>query len=126
MREREREVCFLIGAGDEVLWSDASSSPVELPDSRARWEAIWSRREALVEIAHSHPFGPLGFSLEDATTMSALTQALGRALRFSVVAPSGVVARDEHGEDRVLTGADEPPWAKRLRNESNMKGGESG
>ena len=34
------EVCFLVDRGARVLWSDASSSPVALPDSRARWEAI--------------------------------------------------------------------------------------
>ena len=45
-----REVFFLIGHGDAILWSDASSSPVALPDSRARWEAIWRHREALSEI----------------------------------------------------------------------------
>ena len=51
----QREVCFLIGKGGEILWSDASDSPVALPESRARWEAIWNNREHLEVIAHSHP-----------------------------------------------------------------------
>ncbi|MBW2458668.1 MAG: hypothetical protein JRI68_29490 [Deltaproteobacteria bacterium] len=40
-------------------------------------------------IAHSHPMGPVAFSQEDQTTMSALDSALGRRLRFSVVARMG-------------------------------------
>ena len=39
-----REVCVLIGRDGAVLWSDASDSPVALPDSRERWEAIWRLR----------------------------------------------------------------------------------
>ena len=71
-----REVCLLIGRGDSILWSDASASPVWLPDSRERWDAIWRHRAELVEIAHSHPVGPLAFSGEDETTMAALAAAL--------------------------------------------------
>lgn len=115
-----REVCFLIGEGDVVLWSDASDSPLALPDSRARWEAIWSRRDVLVEITHSHPVGPLGFSEEDRTTMQALRSALGRPLRFSVVAPDGMVADAGEGELRVEV---EPWWALLLRLSSGMTPG---
>src|SRR3954470_22476208 len=86
-----REVLLLIGEDDVVLWSDASDSPVALPDSRTRWEAIWSRRDRIVEIAHSHPVGPQAFSREDETTMTALVSALGRPILFSVVAPHGMV-----------------------------------
>ncbi|MBU8894275.1 hypothetical protein KRR26_01590 [Corallococcus sp. M34] len=113
-----REVCALIGRGGVVLWSDASNNPVLLPDSRTRWEAIWRLRAELVEIAHSHPVGPRGFSHEDETTMRALTEALGRAVRFSVVAPDGMVARIG-GEDVHL--ALEPEWAAWLRRASGMR-----
>jgi hypothetical protein len=114
---RLREVCLLIGRGGTVLWSDASDSPVWLPDSRARWEAIWRLRGELEEIAHSHPVGPLGFSAEDETTMAALTEALGRPVRFSVVAPDGMVLR-ENGRDVRVT--EEPGWTGCLRVESGM------
>jgi hypothetical protein len=107
-----REVCFLIGADGAVLWSDASTTAFALPDSRDRWDAIWSRRAELVEIAHSHPLGPLGFSEEDRTTMLALRSALGRAMRFSVVAPDGVLADSGAGPERVVP---EPAWAAALR-----------
>jgi len=109
-----REVFFLIGRGGALLWSDASESPSLLPDSRARWEAIWEHRAELEELAHSHPQGPLAFSGEDETTMTALESALGKPLRFSVVSPEGVIRR-ESGETKRLERDDEPWWAALLR-----------
>ncbi len=91
-----------------------------MPDSRARWEAIWSRRETLIEIAHSHPVGPLAFSYEDQTTMEALEPALGRTLRFSVVAPTGMIAR-EGANGETLRIDPEPWWADLLRQLSGME-----
>ena len=113
-----REVCFLIGRDGTVLWSDASTSPVWLPDSRARWEAIWRLRAELEEIAHSHPVGPLGFSAEDETTMEALAAALGRSVRFSLVAPEGMVVRAD-GRDALVK--QEPAWTALLRADSGMQ-----
>jgi hypothetical protein len=112
-----REVCFLVGEDGQVLWSDVGTSPTALPDSPARWQAIWRLRQRLAEIAHSHPVGPLAFSAEDETTMAALAAALGRAPRFSVVAPGGMVARVGGADVRV---ADEPKWAADLRRASGM------
>ena len=118
----QREVCLLIGRGNAVLWSDASASPVALPDSRTRWEAIWQHRHELEEIAHSHPIGPLAFSSEDESTMKALCGALGRALRFVVVAPRGSVARaGSDGADQILPLRDEPWWTGLLRLASGMQ-----
>ena len=125
-----REVCLLIGEDDIVLWSDASDSPVLLPDSRARWEAIWSRKDQLVEIAHSHPVGPHAFSREDETTMAALVSALGRSLTFSVVSPRGMirttidpkkVATTTDEQDEATLVEDEPWWASLLRLASGMQ-----
>lgn len=114
----KREVCFLIGAKGEVLWSDASSSPLALPDSRERWEAIWSRRTALVEIAHSHPLGPEAFSEEDRSTMRALDDALGRKVRFSLVTPAQYLVRGE-GDEAVT--AVPPAWVAALRTASGLE-----
>jgi hypothetical protein len=113
-----KELCFLIGRGGALLWADEGTSAVALPDSRARWEAIWKHRDELEEIAHSHPAGPLGFSAEDESTMAALGSALGRPLRFSVVAPDGMIARED-GADRPVS--PEPWWARLLRLSSGMK-----
>ena len=112
-----REVFFLIGRGDVVLYCDASESPVAIPDSRRRWEEIWRRRKVLTEIAHSHPVGPLAFSREDETTMAALSTALGKTPRFSVVAPGGMIRREENS-DRIVK--PEPWWAALLRLASGM------
>jgi len=113
-----REVCFLIGDGERVIWADLGDSPTALPDARSRWDALWARRADLVEVSHSHPVGPLAFSEEDMTTMSAVDAALGRAVTWSVVAPSGMVrisagraAEVEHNE---------PWWADLLRAASGM------
>ena len=94
-----REVCFLIGDGEQVLWADASDSPTALPDSRARWEAIWSHRDELAEIAHSHPNGPEQFSQEDEETMAALASALGKVPRFFTI--NSILRRHLHFERLV-------------------------
>jgi hypothetical protein len=126
MASNLREVFFLIGEGETILWSDPSGSPVLLPDSRERWEAIWSRRDRIIEIAHSHPVGPLAFSREDETTTRALVSALGRPIVFSVVAPSGMARRTESlgsAPSASSGGAivvDEPWWARLLRLASGM------
>jgi hypothetical protein len=112
-----REVFFLIGAGGELLYQDAGTSPAAIPDSRARWEAIWEHRERIEELAHSHPVGPLGFSAEDESTMEALESALGRRLCFSIVAPGGMIRRQDGKDDIVRS---EPAWAAALRQASGM------
>ena len=101
-----REVCLLISKAGHILWSDASATPLALPDTRERWEVIWSNRDQLAEIVHSHPFGPRRFSQEDETTMQALDAALGRPLRYAVLAPEGLYVR-ENGRDFA---SDERPW----------------
>lgn len=113
----QREVCFLISHDGAVMWADASDSPVALPDSRDRWEAIWQLRDELAEIAHSHPVGPSAFSAEDESTMAAIDSALGRAVRYSVVAPRAVIVRAE-GETFQID--PEPWWAGLLRLASGM------
>jgi hypothetical protein len=116
----QREVCLLIDGEGRILWSDASASPVALPDARARWEAIWRHRSQLAEISHSHPVGPLAFSQEDETTMEALILALGTRPRFSVVAPDGMLIRDREGQEARVP--EEPWWTHLLRLASGMTG----
>lgn len=114
----EREVCFLIGKGGAILWSDASDSPVSLPDSRSRWEAIWNNREHLEVIAHSHPVGPSAFSAEDVSTMEALDAALGKSMQYMVVAPRKTISRTAATDEDV---SPEPWWVALLRLASGMQ-----
>lgn len=112
-----REVFLLIGRDGAVLWSDASASALALPDSRARWEALWRFRNELELIVHSHPLGPHAFSAEDESTMAAVEQAMGRALAWAVLSPRGLLVR-RSGRDET----DETPrwWVGLLRLASGM------
>jgi hypothetical protein len=107
-----REVCVLVSKSGAILWSDAGSSALALPDTRERWEAIWRHRDELSWIVHSHPLGPRAFSHEDVTTMDALDAALGRPMRYAVLAPDGLVVRE--GE-RVAVSDERPWWTELLR-----------
>ena len=82
-----REVIFIISKGGHIIYSDASDTPLLLPDSRTRWNAIWENREQLSIIAHSHPPGLAAFSDEDTSTMKAIEDALGRKPLGVVVVP---------------------------------------
>jgi hypothetical protein len=114
-----REVFMLIGKGGAILWSDASDSPVALPDSRSRWEVIWGMREHIEVIAHSHPIGPAAFSAEDLSTMEALDAALGKSMNYMVVAPRTTIART--GTTETTEVSPEPWWAALLRLASGMQ-----
>ncbi len=113
-----REVCFLIGRGGAVLYADASNSPAALPDSRSRWEAIWQHREELEAIVHSHPMGPSAFSAEDVSTMEALDAALGKPMKYCVVAPKITISRVGTTDETI---SPEPWWAGLLRLASGMR-----
>lgn len=119
MKPSLREVCFLISESGAILWADASDSPAALPDSRTRWEAIWAHRDDLAAIAHSHPVGPAAFSAEDESTMAALDSALGRSVRYLVVAPLVTIARE--GATPAQPVSPEPWWAGLLRLASGMR-----
>jgi Prokaryotic homologs of the JAB domain len=104
---RRREACFVVGSAGTLLYADLSGSALALPDSRARWEALWRHRGEVREVAHSHPVGPDAFSEEDLTTMAAVDAALGRPLTYSVVSPGGrLVYRAGH----PITAEEPSPW----------------
>jgi hypothetical protein len=114
-----REVCFLIGRGDAVLYADAGVSAAALPDSRSRWEAIWRHRDELELIVHTHPIGPSAFSAEDISTMAAIDSALGKPMRYCVVAPRLTISR--LGNEATTTIDPEPWWVGVIRLASGMK-----
>jgi hypothetical protein len=113
----QREVFVLIGRGGAVLFADASASAFALPDSRARWEALWRHRDELELIVHSHPAGPHAFSHEDETTMAAVEAALGRSLSWAVLSPGGLLVRRDGSE---ATSAEHPFWVRLLELASGM------
>ena len=92
-------------AGDAIVRISIGSTTA-IPDSRARWAAIWENRERLTEIAHTHPGGLLRFSQEDLTTMEAVEAALGKPLEWSIVTEDAFLTRFD-GEDR---NRDDAPW----------------
>ncbi len=111
------EACFLVGRAGAVLWAERSTDPAALPDSRARWEAIWRYREDLAIVAHTHPHGPAAPSSTDRSTMEGVDAALGRALDYAVVTPDAVLlCRD--GETWIEQ--DEPWWVWLLRTTSGL------
>jgi Prokaryotic homologs of the JAB domain len=113
-----REVCLLLDGDGAVLWQDTGTAAA-LADSRQRWEAIWRHRTELAEIAHSHPHGPLAFSIEDLTTMAAIDDALGRPLCYCVVTVDKVLRRSADGA--TLEPDPQPLWAAALRAASGME-----
>ena len=119
----EHEVCFLIGHDASVLWADTDGGPSALPDSRRRWDQVWRHREQLAEIVHTHPRGPLAFSVVDETTMAAIDAALGRPLAYGVVTPDAYLRRDP--EDHRTRVTDEPWWTTLLRAASGIAGGDT-
>jgi len=116
---RPVEALFLLDGRGAVLWADRSGSAAAIPDSRARWDAIWARRGELSEIAHTHPVGPAAFSLEDLTTMAALDSALGRPLTYSIVTNDAVLRKLADGTE--LIDHNEPWWVPVLRHHSGME-----
>ena len=99
-----KEVCFVLSRDAIVRISIGSRAAI--PDSRARWGAIWENREILTEVVHTHPGGLLRFSEEDLTTMEAVEAALGKPLRWSMVTEGEFLTRFD-GED---CNRDDDPW----------------
>lgn len=113
-----REVCMVIDGRDAICYADASTSPLALPDSRDRWQAIWQLRDQVATIAHSHPYGPEAFSDEDLSTMAAIDSALGRSLRYCVVTPETTICKlGDAPASRLIP---EPWWAALMRLASGM------
>jgi len=118
MNSKKREVCFLIGEGERLLYADSSNSATAISDSAKRWKRIWNLRHELVEISHSHPISAAEFSQEDETTMKALLAALGKNIRFSVVSAKATKVRNGTQEYFL---EQEPWWVDLLRSASGFE-----
>jgi hypothetical protein len=107
--------------GEPLHWHlPPGRSAGSLPDSRELWDVIWTNRQRISGIAHSHPgSGVPGPSHEDATTFSAIELALGRRLSWWITSSDRVVRVQWRGPDpydyvtEVLER--DPPWVGELR-----------
>jgi hypothetical protein len=104
------EVCFIL-VEDKILRVYFGSA-TRVPDSRERWEIIWQHRNAITEIAHSHPGGFLDFSHEDLTTMQAVEAGTGKQFTWSIITKKGFLSR-KSGAD--IHRDDSPWWLELLR-----------
>jgi hypothetical protein len=91
-----------------------------LPDSRDLWDVIWTNRERISGIAHSHPGqGVPGPSFEDVTTFSAIELALGRRLDWWITSADRVALVRWRGPAKYDYDAEplesEPSWVAELR-----------
>lgn len=110
-----REVCFLL-VEDKILRIYFGSA-TRIPDSRERWETIWTHRQEITEIAHSHPGEFLDFSQEDLTTMEAVESGTGKVFTWSIITQTGFLSRREKEDIRRT---DSPWWVECLRTLSDQ------
>lgn len=79
------EAAAVIGRGGVVLYwhAPADRTAVTLPDSRRLWEVLWTHRDRVAGVAHTHPgAGTPMPSWEDLTTFAACEDGLGRRLSW--------------------------------------------
>lgn len=71
------------------LWLHVPAQPevAHIPDDGGLWDRIWTLRDSLLGIAHSHPPGALSPSSLDLRTARAIERALGRTLRWWITVP---------------------------------------
>jgi hypothetical protein len=103
----------------------AGRSAVLLPDSRSLWDVMWTHREQLAGIAHTHPgTGRPRPSWEDLTTFSACEAGLGVRLDWWIATADQLAVFRWVGptpyryRGRLL--AEPPPWLHDLRVRSDL------
>lgn len=119
------EVAVLIDSRQKPLWwhLDPGREWDKIPDSASLWDNIWSCREDILGIAHTHPGSghyPFPSSDPDLTTFEAVEAGLGRRLIWWIVNEthmSSVVWRDDMHEYVTihLHQSFEPKWVLELR-----------
>lgn len=126
-----REVLGLYDQNRDPIYFSTSNHMGQIADHLAIWEAIWSNRDDLYEIAHTHPVGPDHFSETDITTMRSIVTGLGRGVRFWVITPRWCILQEVEFRDgsayfppnQTLISLDHitvPPWVPDLIRKSNM------
>jgi len=94
-----------------------------IPDSNKFWEFLWSNREVVKYIAHSHPGGGIPHpSTEDLTTFRAIELGLGKHIIWYIMSEDSLVEiqwRGDHYEVLPLKTLD---WVFELYRKTYTKG----
>ena len=72
--------------GEAIHWHLIKGrTEVKIPDSEELWNILWSNKEEVMGVAHSHPWpGNSSPSLTDITTFSAIERGLGKRLIWPI------------------------------------------
>jgi hypothetical protein len=123
------ETAVVIGAqGEALYWHlPTGRSAGALPDSRTLWSVLWSQRDSLQGVAHTHPGSGLPRpSWTDVTTFAACEDGLGRRLRWWIATEDALRCFCWIGPHRfhyIEAPIDpiEPPWLAPLRERTYLQ-----
>lgn len=117
------EVGVVVGLdGTALHWHlPPDRSAGALPDSVDLWEVLWTRRQEVLGIAHSHPGAGVPVpSWTDLTTFAAIEAGLGRRLRWWITSADELIELRWVGPNKLDYQAHavddrEFPWVGELR-----------
>ena len=121
------ETAVVIGAqGEALYWHlPAGRSAGALPDSRTLWSVLWSQRDSLQGVAHTHPGrGTPRPSWTDLTTFAACEDGLGERLRWWIATADRLRCFRWSGPSRYrytpIPTNPAPGWLDQLRAHSHL------
>lgn len=125
------EIALVVDLDDAPLhWHlPPGRTAVAIPDSRELWDVLWTHRNRIGAVAHTHPGGGVPVpSREDLSTFAACEAGLGRRLQWWIVTRDHARCFRWCGPDRheygTCTATGEPDWIEALRSESfGVRGG---
>jgi len=117
------EVAVVIGTDGEALhWHLPPGRTMgSIPDTRSLWDILWSNKDTLQGVAHSHPGqGAPVPSYEDVTTFAAIEGSLGRRLDWWITTQDELVLFTWTGPGRldyipIFRYCSDLPWLCELR-----------
>ena len=118
------EAAVVIDQDDQPTYCHLTEgrTAASIPDSRDLWMVLWSGRERLAGVAHTHPAGVDQPSGIDLVTFRACEDGLGRRLSWWIVTPTEVMlcSHDETDPRGYRCHPDPTPhaWVELLRNHS--------
>lgn len=118
------EAAVVIDADDQpTYWHlPEGRTAASIPDSRDLWMVLWSGRERLAGVAHTHPAGATQPSATDLVTFRACEDGLGRRLSWWIVTPTEVMLCTHDSDDprgyRCQPDPTPHAWVEALRHHS--------